>query len=88
MLKIIFREEFVELYIDYILNKSVEKSFTGFYEGFTKVCGGKLFNLFQPHELMQVIIGNEEYDWHVWESATEYKNGYKSSDETVSANQF
>ncbi|XP_021697448.1 probable E3 ubiquitin-protein ligase HERC4 isoform X1 [Aedes aegypti] len=77
------KEEFVRLYIDYVLNKSVEKSFKQFRLGFMKVCGGNVLKLFKAHELMAVVIGNEEYDWHVLEENAEYKNGYKSSDPTI-----
>lgn len=73
----------MRLYIDYVLNKSVEKSFKQFRLGFMKVCGGNVLKLFKAHELMAVVIGNEEYDWHVLEENAEYKNGYKSSDPTV-----
>lgn len=31
------RKEFVELYVDYVINKSVEKQFNGFHAGFMKV---------------------------------------------------
>lgn len=71
------------MYIDYIINKSVEKQFAGFREGFMKVCGGRVLELFQPHELMAVVIGNEDYDWHALEAEADYKNGYSSSDQVV-----
>lgn len=80
---ICFRVEFVDLYIDYVLNKSVLKQFQGFSDGFMRVCGGKVMELFWSHELMSVVIGNEDYDWHVLESEAEYKNGYTSGDQTV-----
>lgn len=66
-----------------MLNKSVEKSFKQFRFGFMKVCGGRVLKLFKAHELMAVVIGNEEYDWHVLEENAEYKNGYKSGDRSV-----
>jgi E3 ubiquitin-protein ligase HERC4 len=39
--------------------------------------------LFKPHELMAVVIGNEDYNWHEFEQEAEYKNGYSSADQTV-----
>lgn len=48
-----------------------------------KVCGGRVLELFHSHELMAVVIGNENYDWHALEEAAEYKSGYKSSDQTI-----
>lgn len=71
------------MYIDYILNKSVEKQFSLFREGFMKVCGGRVLELFQASELMAVIVGNEDYDWHALEAEAEYKNGYTCSDQVV-----
>jgi E3 ubiquitin-protein ligase HERC4 len=78
------KQEFVDLYIDFIFNKSVERHFKGFRDGFMKVCGSRVLELFKPHELMAAVIGNEDYDWHVLEEETEYKNGYESGDQTVS----
>lgn len=78
-----FRQEFVDLYIDFVFNKSVEKQYGGFQEGFMKVCGGRVMKLFKPHELMAVVIGNEDYNWDEFETNAEYKNGYSSGDVTV-----
>lgn len=54
-----------------------------FHHGFMKVCDGRVFKLFHAHELMAVVVGNENYDWHALEEVTEYKGGYKSSDQTI-----
>lgn len=78
-----FREEYVNLYVDYIFNKSVSKPYDAFHAGFMKVCGGRVLKLFHSHELMAVVVGNENYDWHALEEVAEYKNGYKSSDPTI-----
>lgn len=61
----------------------MEKQFNEFYEGFMKVCGGRVMELFKPHELMAVVVGNEDYDWRALEAEAQYKNGYSSSDQTV-----
>lgn len=78
-----FREEYVELYVQYMLETSVERQFNGFKDGFMRVCGGKVMALFEPHELMAVVIGNEDYDWHILEEHSKYKNGYTSGHKTV-----
>lgn len=78
-----FRNEYVQLYVDFIFNKSVAKHYTAFHAGFMKVCGGRVLELFHSHELMAVVVGNENYDWHALEENAEYKNGYKSSDKTI-----
>lgn len=67
-----------------MLETSVERQFNGFKDGFMRVCGGKVMALFEPHELMAVVIGNEDYDWHILEERSKYKNGYTSGDKTVS----
>lgn len=73
----------MDLYIDYVFNKSVEKQYEAFHHGFKIVCGGPVLNMFQAHELRDVIIGNENYDWDAFENNAVYKEGYKSSDLTV-----
>ncbi|XP_052894618.1 probable E3 ubiquitin-protein ligase HERC4 [Anopheles moucheti] len=77
------KHEFVQLYIDYVFNKSVEKSFRQFHAGFMRVCGGRVLKLFKAYELMAVVVGNEEYDWVALEENAKYKNGYKRSDQTI-----
>lgn len=47
------------------------------------MCGGRIIKLFRSHELMSVVIGNEEYDWELFESNCEYKNGYSANDQQV-----
>ena len=36
------RQEFVDLYVDYVFNKSVDEQFKCFYNGFHKVIGGRV----------------------------------------------
>lgn len=48
-----------------------------------KVCGGRVLKLFHSHELMSVVVGNEDYDWDQLESNAQYKNGYTSSDKPI-----
>lgn len=81
-----FRHEYVALYVDYIFKRSVEAQYNAFHNGFMKVCDGRVLQLFHSHELMAIVIGNENYDWHALEEAAEYKNGYKSSDPTIRYN--
>ncbi|XKL68820.1 hypothetical protein PGB90_006589 [Kerria lacca] len=77
------KHEFVELYVDMILNKLVEARFREFSKGFHKVCGGRVLQLFHAQELMSVVIGNEDYDWYQLENNATYKKGYNSSDPTI-----
>ncbi|XP_069702468.1 probable E3 ubiquitin-protein ligase HERC4 isoform X3 [Periplaneta americana] len=77
------KQEFVDLYVDWVLNKSVELHFKSFSTGFHKVCGGRVLELFHSHELMAVVVGNENYDWEELERNAEYKNGYTENDDTI-----
>ncbi|XP_020812495.1 probable E3 ubiquitin-protein ligase HERC4 isoform X2 [Drosophila serrata] len=77
------RQEFVDLYVDFVFNKSVELHYNAFHKGFLKVCSGRVINIFQPEELMAVVVGNEEYDWQALQDNCEYKEGYSSGDDTI-----
>lgn len=77
------RREFVDLYVDYIFNKSVDSHFRSFSTGFHKVCGGRVLELFHPDELRSMVIGNENYDFHELEKNTEYKGEYHRYHETI-----
>lgn len=65
---------FVDTYVDYVLNKSVERVFNEFKKGFYKVCERSMVNLFQPEELRGVMLGSEEYEWDVFKKVD--KNDY------------
>nr|XP_039274041.1 probable E3 ubiquitin-protein ligase HERC3 [Styela clava] len=57
------REEYVKLHMDYILNKSVERQFRAFQRGFSKACSGKIFDIFRPEELMEMVVGEQDFSW-------------------------
>ncbi|KAF7247412.1 putative E3 ubiquitin-protein ligase HERC4 [Varanus komodoensis] len=77
------RQEFVAAYVDYIFNKSVASLYDAFHEGFHKVCGGKVLQLFQPNELQAMVIGNTNYDWKELEKNTQYKGEYWTEHPTI-----
>lgn len=70
------RQEYVEAYVNYVFNESVARPFEHFSEGFHRVCGGKVFNLFRPEELMEMVVGNQNYDWEELEKTAIYKGDY------------
>lgn len=39
------REEYVELYVDWLVNESVKIQFSSFYKGFQKVVAGSLIRV-------------------------------------------
>ncbi|GAU89958.1 hypothetical protein RvY_02448 [Ramazzottius varieornatus] len=77
------RAQYVDLYVDHIFNKSVEKQFGHFATGFQRVCGGKILNLFHPQELMAMVCGNENYDWRELEKDTTYKGVFHAEHPTI-----
>ena len=67
------RQSYVDLYCDYVLNKSVDHLYQQFHEGFHKVCGGRVLDLFHARELMAMVVGTENYDWEEFEKQADYK---------------
>uniref|UniRef100_A0A8C5H7Q1 Probable E3 ubiquitin-protein ligase HERC6 n=1 Tax=Gouania willdenowi TaxID=441366 RepID=A0A8C5H7Q1_GOUWI len=73
------RKEFVSAYIDHIFNKSVEKIFEAFKQGFFKVCDIDIVEFFQPEELQMVMVGDENYDWEMFKQNTVYEGEYHAT---------
>ena len=71
------RVEFVEKYVDYIFNTSIESSFNAFQEGLLSVLDGSGTSLFRPEELQELICGSPSLDFQVLEDSTIY-DGYES----------
>ncbi|KAG4087328.1 hypothetical protein H8356DRAFT_1730130 [Neocallimastix lanati (nom. inval.)] len=74
------RDEFVDLYVDYIFNTSVEKQFNAFKEGFDSVVEGSAIEIFRPEELEQLVCGSQDIDIDVLESVTLYDGFTKESE--------
>uniref|UniRef100_A0A6Q2Y1E2 Ubiquitin-protein ligase E3A n=1 Tax=Esox lucius TaxID=8010 RepID=A0A6Q2Y1E2_ESOLU len=71
------RKEFVSLYAEYILNKSVERQFKAFRRGFQMVTNeSPLKCLFRPEEVELLICGSRNLDFYALEETTEYDGGY------------
>lgn len=71
------REEFVEMYADYILNKSVESQFKAFKKGFLMVTKeSPLKYLYRPEEIELLICGSRKLDFDALEKTTDYDGGY------------
>lgn len=65
-----FRKEFVEAYLRYVFTTSVSDQYSAFSSGFLKVCGGEILSLFQPSELMAMVVGNNNYNWEEMEKVS------------------
>ncbi|KAM6963121.1 ubiquitin-protein ligase E3A-like [Aplochiton taeniatus] len=78
------RKEFVSLYADYILNKSVERQFRAFKKGFQMVTNeSPLKYLFRPEEIELLICGSRVLDFYALEETTEYDGGYSKDSEVI-----
>ncbi len=77
------REEYVSLYVEYILNKSVETQFEAFNRGFRRVCGGAALDLFTAAELELLICGNPVLDFNALQKGTRYEDGYDGTEEVI-----
>ncbi|XP_035268225.1 probable E3 ubiquitin-protein ligase HERC4 [Anguilla anguilla] len=73
------RQQYVEKYVDFIFNKSVEKQFFDFLGGFSQGCPNELWKMFLPEELMALLSGNVDYVWEELEKNAIYK-GYMPTD--------
>uniref|UniRef100_A0A8C3H7G1 HECT and RLD domain containing E3 ubiquitin protein ligase family member 6 n=1 Tax=Chrysemys picta bellii TaxID=8478 RepID=A0A8C3H7G1_CHRPI len=77
------KKDFVNKYVDYVFNKSVEVVYEEFKRGFYKVLDRKILRFFQPQELMEVAIGNANYDWNKFEKNAVYWGVYTPSHPTI-----
>ncbi|TDH16305.1 hypothetical protein EPR50_G00018530 [Perca flavescens] len=77
------RKEFVGAYLRYVFSDSVSEQYSAFSSGFLKVCGGDILSLFQPSELMAMVVGNNNYNWEEMEKNAVYKGEYTATHPTV-----
>lgn len=76
-------QEYVDLYVKWILEDSVEKPFSAFYKGFHRVCGGKALDMFRPEELELLTCGNPLLDFEALERVTKYDDGFDADSQTI-----
>lgn len=78
------REEFVKMYADYILNKSVESQFKAFKKGFLMVTKeSPLKYLYRPEEVELLICGSRKLDFDALEKTTDYDGGYSKDSQII-----
>ncbi|XP_029465723.1 probable E3 ubiquitin-protein ligase HECTD2 isoform X2 [Rhinatrema bivittatum] len=76
------RKEYVQLYVDFLLNKSIYKQFASFYYGFHSVCDSNALMLLRPEEVEILVCGNPELDMYALQKNTQY-DGFVKTDPTV-----
>lgn len=78
------KEEYVEMYSDWLLNESIATQFNSFKKGFGLVIRGtSLINMFRPEELEQLICGLSEWNFEELEESTSYEGGYSAEHEVI-----
>ncbi|KAK2171878.1 hypothetical protein NP493_1016g01015 [Ridgeia piscesae] len=77
------RQQYVDAYLKYVFSDSVADQLKAFFDGFHRVCGGKILELFHPKELQAMVVGNENYDWEELQQLTEYKGEYSPNHPTI-----
>ncbi|XP_058882407.1 probable E3 ubiquitin-protein ligase HECTD2 isoform X3 [Acipenser ruthenus] len=76
------RKEYVQLYVDFLLNKSMYKQFAAFYYGFHSVCASNALMLLRPEEVEILVCGCPELDMHTLQKVAQYE-GYTKTDPTI-----
>lgn len=76
------RREYVNRWVDFYMNKSIEEQFNSFNHGFQMIIGGNAISLFAPREIEMIICGNGDtrIDISSLKSITKY-NGWSSTEE-------
>eukprot|EP01137_Pigoraptor_chileana_P003012 Opistho-2@42609 len=76
------RQEYVSLYVEFILTRSIERQFAAFKDGFFSVCGGNAFSLFSAEEVERMVCGSTELDLNELSKVTEYE-GFTRDNPTI-----
>ena len=77
------RKEYVDLMVDWHLNKSVKAAFDEFKAGFYSVASGSSLVLFNPQELELLVCGLPHLDFAALEKAAAYEGGYSAEHPTI-----
>ncbi|NXK86575.1 HERC4 ligase, partial [Formicarius rufipectus] len=76
------RKEYVDLYVNYVFNESVQKPFQNFMRGFIRGCPARNWKMFLPIELQVILQGQTTVDWHLLEKNVIY-GLYNKTDQTI-----
>jgi len=79
------KNEFVNLYVNWLLNDSIDEQFKRFLKGFKTVVREDLLVLFRAEELELLICGDPELDFTELEKGTRYDGGYSEDHPTIRA---
>lgn len=77
------RHEYVKLYTQHLLERSIHRQFMAFKRGFLKMCESPALALFRPEELELLVCGSQRLDFYELQQGTQYHGGYHRSHETI-----
>ncbi|XP_032434396.1 probable E3 ubiquitin-protein ligase HERC3 [Xiphophorus hellerii] len=72
------KREFVDAFVNYVFNTSVEVVFYEFKRGFFQVCDRDLVRHFTPQELQETLVGKDFCDWEKLKQNTVYEGEYNA----------
>uniref|UniRef100_T1JEH4 HECT domain-containing protein n=1 Tax=Strigamia maritima TaxID=126957 RepID=T1JEH4_STRMM len=79
------KREYVHLYLEHLVYRSVKEKIVAFSTGFRKVCSSCVLNVFRSDELRALLTGNDEYNWLIMQLNTQYRGEYCSTHPTIRA---
>ncbi|ELU04155.1 hypothetical protein CAPTEDRAFT_93626 [Capitella teleta] len=76
------RKEYVQLYVDFLLNRSMRSQFQAFYHGFHSVCASNALIMLRPEEVELLVCGSPTMDISELKKVTVY-DGYTATDSAI-----
>lgn len=70
------REEFVQLYAEAILHRTVELPLQAFIRGFKFTFGKSILFQYHPREIETLLCGSQSFDYHALQHTTIYEGGF------------
>lgn len=77
------KEEYIDLYVDFMMNRSIKEQFEAFKFGLEKCCGGEILSMIEPEDLEMLICGSKKLDFSELKKVTVYQDGYTENSPTV-----
>jgi alpha-tubulin suppressor-like RCC1 family protein len=77
------REEYVDLYVKFLLEDSVKIQYNAFKRGFLLLCDGPVLRMFRPQELEVLICGTPHLDFKALQSNAKYEGNFTAESNVV-----
>lgn len=74
---------FVDSYLAWYFNISIEEQFKPFAKGFFSVISGKVFKMFNAQEFFAALNGSDNLDFSELKRSTQYDQGYTQDSPTI-----